>query len=359
MPLINGERWRHVFNHEPADYECPFCRLVAGGEGPVNGQRDIVHQTELATALISPRWWPNNHGHVLVVPNAHHENIFDVPRKYGHGVHDLVREIAIAMRRTYGCDGISTRQHNEPGGNQDAWHYHVHVFPRYHDDRLYGTRPYPGFVEAHRRWPYAQRLRDYLAVHVTRAHYDDVAHEFEQRSREPYEELQAHLDAFREQLPPDARVADVGCGPGRDTALLRERGLRVLGLDLSMGMLRVIERDDVAQADMRMLPIRTAGLDGVWCNAAMLHLPLADVPRTVAEFARVLRPGGALHLLVAEGDGEGWQVSPYDKHRRRWFSHHREEPLARMLADAGLEVSYVERRSRNRDWLLLRATRTG
>jgi len=56
------------------------------------------------------------------------------------------------------------RQHNEPAGNQDAWHYHVHVFPRFAGDDLYHTRPYPRFVDPERRRPYAVRLREYFAV---------------------------------------------------------------------------------------------------------------------------------------------------------------------------------------------------
>jgi histidine triad (HIT) family protein len=151
-----------VYNHEPAGYRCPFCVLLGGGETEANTQRDIVRRGDLATALISPRWWPNNHGHVLVVPNAHYEHLYDLPDGYGHAVHDLVRQIAVALRSSYGCQGISTRQHNEPAGNQDAWHYHVHVFPRYPDDNLYGSEPYPEFVSAERRRPYADKLRGYL-----------------------------------------------------------------------------------------------------------------------------------------------------------------------------------------------------
>jgi histidine triad (HIT) family protein len=151
-----------MFNHEPDDYQCPFCRLVTGGEDARRTQRDIVRRDELATAFVSPRWWPNNHGHVLVVPNAHDENLYDLPSRYGHAVHDLVREVAIAIRQTYGSDGTSVRQHNEPAGNQDVWHYHVHVFPRYVGDDLYGTRPYPDFVPAEQRWPFADKLREHL-----------------------------------------------------------------------------------------------------------------------------------------------------------------------------------------------------
>lgn len=151
-----------MFNHEPDGYDCPFCTLVAGGEDQVRSQRDVIRHDEDALALISARWWPNNKGHVLVVPTAHHENLYDLPARYGHAVHDLVQRMAIAIRSTYGCAGVSTRQHNEPAGNQDGWHYHVHVFPRYDGDNLYGSTPPQGFVSREERWPYVERLRDYL-----------------------------------------------------------------------------------------------------------------------------------------------------------------------------------------------------
>jgi histidine triad (HIT) family protein len=52
----------------------------------------------------------------------------------------LTRRIAIALKEAFACDGTSTRQHNEPAGNQhDMWHLHVHVFPRYEGDNLYDS----------------------------------------------------------------------------------------------------------------------------------------------------------------------------------------------------------------------------
>ena len=152
-----------MFNHEPTDYDCPFCRLASGGGDSLTTQDDVVLRTDRALAFVASRWWPNNHGHVLVVPTAHHENLYDLPTPDGHAVHDVVREMAIAIRHTYDCEGVSTRQHNEPAGYQDAWHYHVHVFPRYPGDNLYNTRHLPDPASAEDRQPYVRRLSGYLA----------------------------------------------------------------------------------------------------------------------------------------------------------------------------------------------------
>ncbi|MGH8879016.1 MAG: HIT family protein [Stackebrandtia sp.] len=150
--------------HEPNDYVCPFCELLAGRETGNNTLEDLVRRTDDAAALVSPRWWPNNRGHVLVIPAAHHENLYSIPPDAYRAVGDLARDIAIAIRDTYDCDGVSTRQHNEPAGSQHVWHLHVHVFPRYEGDDLYRSRPLEGFAPPAERRVYAERLRTHFAA---------------------------------------------------------------------------------------------------------------------------------------------------------------------------------------------------
>jgi histidine triad (HIT) family protein len=152
-------------SHQPPDYACPFCSIVAGqdNEGNWTKQSDVVLRAELATAFVSSQWWPGNYGHVLVVPNGHFENVYAIPDDYLAAVQIAGKRIAIAMKATYGCDGTSFRQHNEPAGNQDVWHYHLHVFPRYVDDELYRQRKERRSITPVERLPYAQKLREYLA----------------------------------------------------------------------------------------------------------------------------------------------------------------------------------------------------
>ncbi|MGY0237120.1 HIT family protein [Longispora urticae] len=148
-----------TISHAPVGYECPFCLLVAGEVTSLTTQRDVIRRTTGATAIMSPHWWPNNHGHVLVVPNAHHENLYDLPPEAGHAVSDLVREMANAVRHSYGCAGVTVRQNNEPAGDQDVWHFHTHVYPRYPGDELFRAGTRPRLMPTGDRWSYADRLR--------------------------------------------------------------------------------------------------------------------------------------------------------------------------------------------------------
>ena len=118
--------------------------------------------TDLAFARISPKWWPANPGAALVIPREHHENLYAVPPDIGHAVWDLVQQVAVAMRTAYACEGVSTRQHNEPAGDQDVWHLHVHVFPRHRDDSLYERNSEASWVGPEERAEYAETLAAHL-----------------------------------------------------------------------------------------------------------------------------------------------------------------------------------------------------
>ena len=153
-----------MYTHAPPGYACPFCHIAGSmqnGAVPSTTTEDVFLRNEQITAFVAAAWWPKNPGHVLVIPNEHFENIFDLPVALAAEIHRLAREVAFAFKTVYGCAGVSTRQHNEPAGDQDVWHYHLHVFPRYEADDLY--RSQRRFTSPEERLPYSTRLRAYLA----------------------------------------------------------------------------------------------------------------------------------------------------------------------------------------------------
>ena len=125
-------------NHAPHNYKCPICLGVNGveGEDTLLKQADLVFKDELVSVFVNSFWIDTAKGHVIVVPNQHFENIYDLPSEVGYRIADVVKKISIAMRTAYDCDGITTRQNNGPAADQHAFHYHHHVFPRYDGDNF-------------------------------------------------------------------------------------------------------------------------------------------------------------------------------------------------------------------------------
>ena len=148
-----------MHNHAPENYLCPFCLLIQGieNEHVYSVPSDIIYQDTAVTAFVSSHQWPNNLGNVIVVPNQHFENIYDLPLNNAGEIHKTIRHLAIVMKTAYACAGISTRQHNEPAGNQDVWHYHTHITPRYQNDNYYAT--HRALMPVSERANYARALK--------------------------------------------------------------------------------------------------------------------------------------------------------------------------------------------------------
>ena len=153
-----------MYNHEPENYTCPLCQ-IAKGEKTERGdqEKEVIYRDEYITAFVAGKWWRSNPGHVIIVPNAHIENIYDMPDEIGHRIFDCSKKVATALKATYNCDGTSTRQHNEPAGNQDVWHFHLHVFPRYTGDNLYANHEDSYWPTSEEKQPYADKLKAYFA----------------------------------------------------------------------------------------------------------------------------------------------------------------------------------------------------
>jgi histidine triad (HIT) family protein len=151
-----------MYSHAPPDYDCPFCAMVRGEENePWSAQTDVVYRDSNTTAWVNGRWWENNPGAVVVVPNEHLENMYAIDREMAGDIHETAQRVALAMKAAFGCDGISTRQHNEPGAMQEVWHYHLHVFPRWEGDDLYRSTARLSSLEE--RAPYVSALRKEIA----------------------------------------------------------------------------------------------------------------------------------------------------------------------------------------------------
>ena len=204
--------------------------------------------------------------------------------------------------------------------------------------------------------PPASNWLDFRSV---RHAYDEVAEDYATYLPDTRPEARldlAMIEAFAEAVTSsenaNAQILDAGCGAGRMSQYLADRGWDVQGVDLSPGMVAMARRD---HRDLRFtvgslthLPYPDDRFTGVMLWYSIIHTPPAGLPRIFAETTRVLRPGG--HVLVGFQSGEGTRDVSVAYRR---FGHeielerhlHTPDHVASTMKAAGLrELCRLERR---------------
>ena len=150
-----------------------------------------------------------------------------------------------------------------------------------------------------------------VPVIATAEAYDGWAPRYDAPRNLMLEREQVLVHAILDTLPVGVAL-DAACGTGRHAAYLAGLGHRVIGTDLSPGMLAVARQKlpdvELHLADLHDLPVPDDHVDAVVTGLAVNHVP--DLAPVFAEFVRVLRPGG--HLVVSDSRGlmEGARLYP-------------------------------------------------
>ena len=182
----------------------------------------------------------------------------------------------------------------------------------------------------------------------TRASYDTVADSYADLTRHLLDETpgeRAVLASFADmvRVQGGGAVADVGCGPGRITAHLRQLGVDAFGIDLSPGMIAVARRDHPGLrfelGSMTDLALAGASMAGLVAWYSLIHVPDDEISSVFAQFRRVLRPGGPLLLSFHVGAESQLKTQGYGGHPMKVYVHRRRpDQMIAWLNEAGFAV---------------------
>ena len=186
----------------------------------------------------------------------------------------------------------------------------------------------------------------------TPSSYDRVAAEYTARIAGELEHKPLDrelLDRFAALVAGRGPVADLGCGPGHVARYLHERGVAMVGIDLSVGMVAEARRlhpgIEFHRGDMRALDVPHGAWAGIVAFYAIIHVPRGEVVTTLREWRRTLKPDGWLLLAFHAGD----EVRHVDEWRGEAvnldFVFFRPDEMAAYLEEAGFAV--VERVERD------------
>jgi ubiquinone/menaquinone biosynthesis C-methylase UbiE len=171
----------------------------------------------------------------------------------------------------------------------------------------------------------------------TREYFDQVADKWDEMRKRFFGDgvRRAAIEAAR--VEPGMLVADVGTGTGFLAEAALDRGARVIGIDISDGMLsqvgsRFADRPfEGRPGDTAALPLASGEVDAVVGNMVLHHAE--DPPAAIKEMARALKPGGRLVITDADAHTHEWlRTEQHD----RWLGFDRGD-IDRWFRDAGLD----------------------
>lgn len=160
----------------------------------------------------------------------------------------------------------------------------------------------------------------------------------------------------RADIRPGQRVLEIGCGTGNLLLALggQQQVAGAIGIDPDPDALRLARRKaeraglsiryDVAFASD--LPLPDASVDRVLSALMLHHLGDDERARALREVARVLRPGGQLHVVDIDGTAPGHGTGRL--HRDHRIIASRPERVLAGMAEAGLTAVAENGRSRGR-----------
>lgn len=151
--------------------------------------------------------------------------------------------------------------------------------------------------------------------------WNTIARSFDETRQKPWNQCIEFIDRLSET----DIVLDIGCGNGRHLLPCAERCSKVIGLDISMELLRIVEKKiinrnignvDIIHSDSTLLPLKNNSVNAILYIASLHNIETRERRiQSLKELSRVLREGGIALISV----WSRWQ----DKYRKqllkKWF----------------------------------------
>jgi histidine triad (HIT) family protein len=108
---------------------CIFCQIAAGKERAsfVWDDPDVIGMMSLEQPTLYK---------VLMIPRKHVESLFDLSDELAAKLFQDTVKVARAVRDASSCPGLNIVQSNGKIGQQDVFHFHLHIVPRFKDDGI-------------------------------------------------------------------------------------------------------------------------------------------------------------------------------------------------------------------------------
>ena len=162
------------------------------------------------------------------------------------------------------------------------------------------------------------------------------------------------FDCFIDLLPKaDAKILELGCGPGNITRYLLQRRpeLKILGTDLAPNMVDLAKTNN-PQAEFKILDCRnlspvSESFDAIMCGFCLPYLNKEEAGSLIQDAAESLNPGGVIYISTMEDEYENSGLQSSASGDEVFMYYHSSNFLLETLATAGFEIQKLQRQDFN------------
>ena len=106
-----------------------FCKIISGDIPSA-----AIYEDDEFKAILDR--FPSNPGHVLILPKKHYSDIFEIDEETAGRLFKLAVKVAKNMKEALGLEAMNLVQNNGSMAGQTVHHFHLHLIPRYKDDKV-------------------------------------------------------------------------------------------------------------------------------------------------------------------------------------------------------------------------------
>ena len=111
------------------DNNCIFCK-IANGEIPSS----TLYEDDMVRVILDIS--PATKGHALILPKEHYTNLYEISDEMASHAIKVAKKMAKKMQEELGGEGLNVLQNNGELAGQTVFHYHMHLIPRYQEDKI-------------------------------------------------------------------------------------------------------------------------------------------------------------------------------------------------------------------------------
>ncbi len=156
------------------------------------------------------------------------------------------------------------------------------------------------------------------------------------------EDVQAWLTYVTDGMGSEERIFEIGSGPGRDAAFLREKGFLVVCSDAAPSFVQMMQRTGQTARVVNILTdsIPDGPYDLIIANAVLLHFQPQELSTVFQSVNAALKPGGRFTFSFIEGEGGKWTKGKLEVDR--YFQYFTREQMSEIAIRAGFVVTWVD-----------------